>query len=1000
MTLTWTAPPNVSYATISDYQYRYAADSSVPPDTDWNSAGMDMTETVIGLTNAVQYTFEVRSVAGELASSPVTERGTPSATVTEPGPPRFLEALERDGAVRLLWHEPERDGGSSILRYEYRLAEGQSVPSDAPWHPVGDELGVWVGGLTNGQSCTFEVRAVSRAPGAAVRITATPVAEEVQEITGAPRNLTATAGSVRVRFGKVLAEVTLSWEPPASNGNGLLYDYEYRYAEGGSVPEDVRWSSAGRDDFSLTIRRLRPDATYTFEMRAVNQVGEGPAARTRVVTQASTAPELRLFASAAVAVEGEPFTFGVRRDSELDRETLAMARVTDSAVPDIAALRSSRTDGPGNRVVVLSEGDASATATVTPPFDGERPASRTLTITLFIVNPPYAYDSPVTLTIPVRDRDAVLSVAGATVREGPEAKLAFEVTLDRARRTAVSVDYATSDGSATAGEDYTAVDGKLVFAPSETTKTIEVLVLDDEHDEDSETLTLTLSNPRGARLGDGTATGTIENSDPIPKAWIARFGRTVADQVLDAVDDRVAASRLPGADVRIAGRQVDAATPGQIEVLEAREAEAAQKVLADWLRGETAENASGRLEPREFAGRDVLAGTSFALTGGTEETGFGTVWGRGAASSFDGREGELTLNGEVRSAMFGVDWVREKATAGLVVAHSRGEGGYRSDSAGGEVESTLTGLYPYGRYAASEQVSVWGVAGYGAGTLTLEPEGARPIETDMDLAMAAAGLRAVAVRPGEGGGPELAVTADALAVRTTYERARGSGGHLAPADADVTRLTLGIEGRWHGVQAGGGRLVPSLEIGARHDGGDAETGFGVDLGAGIAWSHPERGLEAELRGRELLTHEDSGFRERTFTGTLTWDPDSGSKRGLSFKLAQTVGTSATGAMDALLSQRTMAVPGANDEGDGSLRHRLDAKLGYGIGVFGGRFVATPEVGAALSESDHEVRLGWRLGLARSGRVSIDLDLEATRRESTTGDRASGNGIGLSLTARW
>ena len=411
-------------------------------------------------------------------------------------------------------------------------------------------------------------------------------------------------------------------------------------------------------------------------------------------------------------------------------------------------------------------------------------------------------------------------------------------------------------------------------------------------------------------------------------------------------------------------------------------------------------NSGGGCEEARWArnspGRALLS----RLTGGTEETGFGTVWGRGAASSFDGREGELTLNGEVRSAMFGVDWVREKATAGLVVAHSRGEGGYRSDSAGGEVESTLTGLYPYGRYAASEQVSVWGVAGYGAGTLTLEPEGARPIETDMDLAMAAAGLRAVAVRPGEGGGPELAVTADALAVRTTYERARGSGGHLAPADADVTRLTLGIEGRWHGVQAGGGRLVPSLEIGARHDGGDAETGFGVDLGAGIAWSHPERGLEAELRGRELLTHEDSGFRERTFTGTLTWDPDSGSKRGLSFKLAQTVGTSATGAMDALLSRRTMAVPGANDEGDGSLRHRLDAKLGYGIGVFGGRFVATPEVGAALSESDHEVRLGWRLGLARSGRVSIDLDLEATRRESTTGDRASGNGIGLSLTARW
>ena len=57
----------------------------------------------------------------------------------------------------------------------------------------------------------------------------------------------------------------------------------------------------------------------------------------------------------------------------------------------------------------------------------------------------------------------------------------------------------------------------------------------DSHDEDSETLTLTLTNPSPSeyvRIADGTATGTIENSDPLPKAWIARFGRTVAEQVM------------------------------------------------------------------------------------------------------------------------------------------------------------------------------------------------------------------------------------------------------------------------------------------------------------------------------------------------------------------------------------------------------------------------------------------------------------------------------------
>ena len=127
---------------------------------------------------------------------------------------------------------------------------------------------------------------------------------------------------------------------------------------------------------------------------------------------------------------------------------------------------------------------------------------------------------------------ASLSVADAAVREGPNATLDFTVTLSRARHEATTVDYATSDGTATAGADYTADSGTLTFEAGETGKTVSVAVLDDDHDEGSETMTFTLSNPvpaATAKLGDATATGTIANTDPIPQAWIARFGRTVAD---------------------------------------------------------------------------------------------------------------------------------------------------------------------------------------------------------------------------------------------------------------------------------------------------------------------------------------------------------------------------------------------------------------------------------------------------------------------------------------
>ena len=89
------------------------------------------------------------------------------------------------------------------------------------------------------------------------------------------------------------------------------------------------------------------------------------------------------------------------------------------------------------------------------------------------------------------------------------------------------------------GGDYEAANGTLGFAAGEREKTVSVTVLDDAHDEGEETLTLTLSNASGTRIADGTATGTIENSDPMPKAWMVRFRRTVGSHVVDALNAKL-----------------------------------------------------------------------------------------------------------------------------------------------------------------------------------------------------------------------------------------------------------------------------------------------------------------------------------------------------------------------------------------------------------------------------------------------------------------------------
>ena len=106
-----------------------------------------------------------------------------------------------------------------------------------------------------------------------------------------------------------------------------------------------------------------------------------------------------------------------------------------------------------------------------------------------------------------------VSVSDATVQEAEGAVLAFTVSLGHASSRTVTVSYATQDGTATAGSDYTAASGTLTFNTGDTSQTVSVTVLTDSDDEGQETLTLTLSNPSSATLDDATGTGTILNGE-------------------------------------------------------------------------------------------------------------------------------------------------------------------------------------------------------------------------------------------------------------------------------------------------------------------------------------------------------------------------------------------------------------------------------------------------------------------------------------------------------
>ena len=274
------------------------------------------------------------------------------------------------------------------------------------------------------------------------------------------------------------------------------------------------------------------------------------------------------------------------------------------------------------------------------------------------------------------------------------------------------------------------------------------------------------------------------------------------------------------------------------------------------------------------------------------------------------------------------------------------------------------------------------------------------LTAELNLWLAAAGLRGTLL---DGGSDGLTITgkSDAMVVGTSSGETRG----MTAARARVTRLRLGVEAQRHiplgnPASDSGAMLTPSLELGLRHDGGDAETGFGLDLGGGIVLSHPERGLQAELRGRGLLSHAAEGFRDRGFSGSLSWQQQPDSELGAALSLSQTMGGSSSGGADALLSHVTLQGLADNDSsGNDHLENqRLELQLSYGFLAFGDRFTLTPELGLGLYDSGRDYLLGLRLTPAGAA-DTLDFSFEVIRREPTTNDTAPEHEAQLRLNMR-
>ena len=494
----------------------------------------------------------------------------------------------------------------------------------------------------------------------------------------------------------------------------------------------------------------------------------------------------------------------------------------------------------------------------------------------------------------------------------------------------------------------------------------------------------------------------------INAAILPDLSRAMTASTMDAVSGRIGQALSPG------GAGPGTMAPADLLTAFAGLLQANEQAVEDgtwsWRQG---------LDGRRFA--LALSGAGGDGAGGGTATGIGagpapdagarvTQWGAGDYRGLAGGEGSaVDWDGHLFGAHLGMD-ARFGAggLAGLALSVSEGRFDYTDTSiyalgetVEGEYESRMTSAHPYVGWTWPAGTQAWASLGYGRGEVTLtDGEAGRQSSASRLLSAAAGG--SVRVLSGEGPGVFGPMTVDLKGEAwTTRLEVADNGERIAGLAVRTHRLRGAVEGARAFALAGGAALTPSVELGIRFDGGDGETGAGVELGGGLDYAHPASSLSADLTGRVLLAHEGA-TDDWSVGGALRLEPASG--RGLSLRLAPSYGDpgsglarlwehGVTGSGAGATGTAATGATGTGTSNDESPAARLDTEMGYGLAAFAG--VLTPYGGLALSEGGAR---GYRLGARFRLGPALELGLEGERRESRT--ERTDHGLMLRGQVRW
>ena len=667
------------------------------------------------------------------------------------------------------------------------------------------------------------------------------------------------------------------------------------------------------------------------------------------------------YSTAGSATAEEDYTFSVPvvgLDLPLPRGAIEVPAGVQQGEVTVAAVDDS-----------LAEGNEQITMTLTTvTTDGSAPAVL----------------GQVMVTIEDNDELSVSVTAPKTVAEGDVAR--FTVKVGGGESTApVNVSYSLG-GTAKAPADYTAPSPTMVSIPAgQQAATIAIQTKADKVLEPDETLVVTLTE---ATTTAGTATvgspksATTRIQDPAYHS-INRVNRTLLPGVmrastasaLEAIGWRMAegAQGNPAATADLAG------LTGLYRALQANEytLQDGSYDLAKVLRG------SSFLVPLSSHDDDSDAGIGFAVWGGGD---FRTIAGGDVAA--------VEWGGSVWAARVGADLrFVDSLLTGIVISFASGALDYADATPRDDREGTygtwLASVHPYVGWTTSD-FGLWASVGFGRGGLTLDDSEADAQESDLTQWSVGAGGSVTLLSTDwfiAGGTTAVKLKADGFLATATVSESENK--LLQELTVGVNQARAAIEASHAQHFAGGASLKPTLEIGGRFDGGDGETGAGLEVGGGLTYADPGAGLKVAATGRALVVR-DGNYGEWGVSGLLQWDPDAAG-HGLMMSVRPTFGVTASG-VNGLWEHGTFDLLAGSDQPGGLVK----AEIGYGLPAFGPAGAITPYIGASLTDAgDHSLSLGGRIELGQM----MELGLEAELRESARGGMVE-HDITLEGSVRW